>query len=65
MKCCQNVQLMFVFVVQDSDEDIDALMSAHYKTTRSVSSAQSVVLAQYLNTFTHIHITMCLYTWCS
>ncbi|XP_060785370.1 synaptotagmin-like protein 5 [Neoarius graeffei] len=26
----------------DSDEDIDALMSAHYKTTRSVSSAQSV-----------------------
>ncbi|KAF7709255.1 hypothetical protein HF521_016105 [Silurus meridionalis] len=26
----------------DSDEDIDALMSAHYKTTRSISSAQSV-----------------------
>ncbi|XP_017562091.1 synaptotagmin-like protein 5 isoform X1 [Pygocentrus nattereri] len=26
----------------DSDEDIDALLSAHYKTNRSVSSAQSV-----------------------
>ncbi|KAL6485080.1 hypothetical protein MHYP_G00071250 [Metynnis hypsauchen] len=26
----------------DSDEDIDALLSAHYKTSRSVSSAQSV-----------------------
>ncbi|KAG7331587.1 hypothetical protein KOW79_005556 [Hemibagrus wyckioides] len=26
----------------NSDEDIDVLMSAHYKTTRSVSSAQSV-----------------------
>ncbi|XP_053482609.1 synaptotagmin-like protein 5 [Ictalurus furcatus] len=26
----------------ESDEDIDALMSAHYKTSRSVSSAQSV-----------------------
>ncbi|XP_063069045.1 synaptotagmin-like protein 5 [Engraulis encrasicolus] len=26
----------------DSDEDIDALMSAHYKSTRSMSSAQSV-----------------------
>ncbi|TSQ01569.1 Synaptotagmin-like protein 5 [Bagarius yarrelli] len=26
----------------DSDEDIDALMSVHYKTARSVSSAQSV-----------------------
>ncbi|XP_062862052.1 synaptotagmin-like protein 5 [Trichomycterus rosablanca] len=26
----------------DSDEDIDTLMSAHYKTTHSISSAQSV-----------------------
>ena len=44
-----------VVLLQDSDEDIDALMSAHYKSTRSMSSAHSMVPQTHTYTHTHTH----------